>query len=215
MPYGRPPPSYQTPAVPQPKPIGTPSRAWFTVGAIGHFFSVAASIAFGVYLLDFYFYPSVLMLILGILLFVAVLLQLFAFAGMRQNYGSLMGAATFGYGLAAILFFLVAAIVVQLPMVRYNWYGPLLGLVLIIISWIALGVLFILEGVAYIVTRGFMGIPGASVAVGVLLIVGGSMISSVILAIFGGFFVLVPGFILGGILLLRAPLPAGSAAFPP
>ncbi len=178
MPYGGTPPAYGAPYVPQPKPVGSPSRVWFILGAMGHFFSAAASLAFGVSMLLFFFYPSGLMLAFGIPLFVALVLQLFAFHGMRWNYGSLMGAATFGYGLAAIIFFLVAASVAQLTLVRYYYggsYYSTLGIVLIIVSWIALGLLFVLEGVAYIVTRGFMGNPGLSIAVGVLFIVGGAL----------------------------------------
>ena len=208
----------RTPPVPQPKPTGTPTRAWFTVGAIGHFFSVAASIAFGVFLLTAFFRASIWSLILGILLFVALLLHLFAFFGMRRNYGSLIGAATFGYGLAAVIFFLVASILALFAVDSYiygGYYYNIWGTILIVVSWILIGVLFVLEGVAYILTRHFMGNPGSSLATGIIPIVGGSLISSVFLAIYGGFFVIVPGLIIGGILLLRAPLPPVQPPLPP
>ena len=195
----------------QPRPVGVPSRSWFTAGAVGHFMAVAASIAFGVSAFGFFGYGglSLLHLALVAFLFVSLLLSLFGFFGMRRNYGSQMGLATFGYGLAAVLFLLVGQVVAQLT-VSYGWWGyamSLLGIILIITSWVLLGVLYILAGVTYIVARHFLGNAGLALAAGVVLIVGGSLISSVILAVYGGFFVVVPGLIMGGIVLLKAPVP--------
>jgi len=160
-------------------------------------------------MLLFFRYVSELMLPFGSLLFVALVVQLFAFHGMRWNYGSSAGAATFGYGLAAVIFFIVAMVLapVSTNYIYPYGYDQTWGLALTFASWVALGVLFILEGVSYLSTRYFMGNPALSTSVGVLFIVGGSFISTVFLAIYGGFFVMVPAFILGGILHLGAPLP--------
>jgi hypothetical protein len=147
---------------------------------------------------------------------VSLLLALFGFHGLWRNYGSAMGAATFAYGLIAIILFLVSSVLtlfaVQTICEFWGCYTIFAswGLILIIVSLVLLGVAFILDGVAFIVARRFTGLQGGAVAAGVLFIVGGSFVTSILLALFGGFFVLAPAFILGGIVLLRAPVPGAG-----
>jgi hypothetical protein len=144
---------------------------------------------------------------------VSLLLALFGFYGLWRNYGSAMGAAAFAYGLIAVIIFLVSSVLTLFAVQTicefwgcYTIYASW-GIVLLIASFVLLGVAFILDGVAFIVARRFTGLQGGAVAAGVLFIVGGSFVVSILLALFGGFFVLAPAFILGGLVLLRAPVP--------
>ena len=80
------------------------------------------------------------------------------------------------------------------------------ALVLIIFpSIVILGVMFILDGVAFIVVRHYTN-PGAAIAAGVLYIIAGGFVCSVLFAIIGGL-VLMPALIIGGIVLVNAPIP--------
>lgn len=210
------------PAVP--KPRGVPSRSPFLVGATGHFFAAAMCIVYGiaVLLLSFFFYfgLSLIGLILEVILFVALVLHLVGFYGLWRNYGSGMAGATFAYGLVASIFFMVASVLsmfaYQYLCYGYNCYPTLSfwGLILVLVSYVMLGVMFILEGVAFLVVRRFTSLPGAAIAAGVLFIIGGSFVTSILLAFYGGFFVLAPALIIGGVVLVKSPVP-GLGAYPP
>jgi len=229
--YGPPPYAGYAPPVgyvlvappPVPRPRGIPSRTPFVVGAVGHFFSAAMSIAYGVGSLLLiglgYLYranPLVVVILAGVL-FAALVLHVVGFLGLWKNYGSGVGAGAFAYGLIAATMFLVANILSLFAVEQYctGGYYPYCyeriapwSTALTLASIVMIGVMFIVDGVAFLATRRFTPIPGAGIAAGVLFIVGGSLVTSIVMATFGGFFVLVPAFIIGGVILLRAPLPA-------
>jgi len=216
-----PPPPYYGPAsyalVPAvPKPRGVPSRSPFLVGATGHFFAAAMCIVYGiaVLLLSFFFYfgLSLIGLILEVILFVALVLHLVGFYGLWRNYGSGMAGATFAYGLVASIFFMIASVLSLFAFGGYSYY--VWAIILVIVSYVMLGVMFILEGVAFLVVRRFTSLPGAAIAAGVLFIIGGSFVTSILLAFYGGFFVLAPALIIGGVVLVKSPVP-GLGAYPP
>ena len=208
---------------PIPRPRGVPSRTPFVVGAVGHFFSAAMVIVYGVgslWLVGLSYlyqgFPLMVVILAGIL-FAALVIHLVGFFGLWKNYGSGVGAGAFAYGLIAATMFLVTNVLSLFAVERtcYNYYPPYCyervaswWVAFAIASVVMLGVMFILDGVAFLVARRFTPIPGAGIAAGVLFIVGGSLVTSIIMATFGGFFVLVPAFIIGGVILLRAPLPA-------
>ena len=221
--WGQPPPpqSQQPPqqywlpgwgVAPLPRPRGPPTRFLFIIGAVGHFFSAAASVPFavfgfglgGLFFFRFFFFEIFLFLILGVLYFVGLLLHLFGFYGFWRNYGSQMGIATFAYGLAAVVIFLVGIVLGVIA--SFSFF------LLTLVGFVALGVLFIVDGVTYIVVRHSMINLGTSIAAGVLFIVSGAFVCSLFLSFVGGI-IAVPAFILGGIILLRSPMP-GALPFP-
>ena len=203
---------------PIPRPRGVPTRAPFIIGAVGSFFAAGMSIAFGVLNMFAFWSPTPFFftlggLIAGVILGVAVLLQLLGFHGMWRNYGSRMGAASMVYGFAAVAVFLLASLLGTLAVqmeCNWGWCFAIVawwGWALLLTAYAMMGALFIVQGTAFIVNRHFLGSGGAPVATGVLLIIAGSFLASFLLAVFGGFFVLAPAMIVGGIVLARARLP--------
>ena len=197
-----PPPAWPAPARPYVQPARSPARDAFVIGAVGSFFSFASSIAFA-----FFLFPGILYATFFVVVpfFVGMVLEVLGFYGLWRAYGSSIGAATFAYGLAALATFLVAIFVYSVFAYRYftTWPG-LSYAVFYVAGWVALGVLFILQGVAFLVDRAALGMSGLGVAAGVLFIVGGSFVATVIFAPFGGLFILIPAFVLGGLIMLQA-----------
>ena len=136
---------------------------------------------------------------------VGLVLEVLGFYGLWRAYGSSMGVATFAYGLAALATFLVAVFVYSIFAYRsFTTWPDLSYTVFYTVGWIALGVLFILEGVTFLFDRVAPGMSVLGVAAGVLFIVGGCFVATVIYAPFVGFFILVPAFLLGGLIMLQA-----------
>ena len=188
---------------PPPRPRGIPNRSLFLVGAVGHFIAAGMAIPFALFTLGFGFgfffgFFSILAIVSGIMMGVALVIQLVGFYGFWRNYGSRLGLGTFVYGLAATAFLLGATAIETFSRDRF--------LVFIIFpSVIALGVMFILDGTAFIVTRHYTN-PGASIAAGVLYIIAGAFVCSILFSLVGGL-VLMPALIIGGIVLVSAQIP--------
>ena len=191
------------PTPPPPRPRGIPNRSLFTVGAVGHFIAAGMAIPFALFSLGFGFgfffgFFSLIATASGVMMAVGIVIQLIGFYGFWRNYGSRLGLATFIYGLVATAVFLAG--------VALATFSRGQSLVLIIFPTIViLGVMFILDGVAFIVVRHYTN-PGAAIAAGVLYIIAGGFVCSVVFAIVGGL-ILMPALIIGGIVLVNAPIP--------
>ena len=175
-------------------------------GAVGNFIAAGTSIpfaTFGLYLafgfgFGFFGFFSFIALAAVVLMSVALVIQLIGFYGYWKNYGSRMGLATFLFGLVVIGIFLGA---IALAFASRDT----LSSIAYIGATVLVGVMFILDGVAFLVNRHF-SLPGASIATGVLFIIAGGFVCSLLLAPVGGV-VAMPAFIIGGIVLLNAPIP--------
>lgn len=175
-------------------------------GAVGNFIAAGVSIPFAVFALflafgfgfGFFGILSVVALTIAILMATALVIQLIGFYGFWRNYGSRMGVVTFAFGLAAIGVFLGAISLVFV--VRDS-----LSAIVYLAGYVLLGVMFILDGVTFLVNRHFV-LPGASIATGVLFIIAGGFVCSILFASVGDI-VAMPAFIIGGIVLVNAPIP--------
>ncbi len=210
---------WMVPAPPPPRPHGTPSRSLFTVGAVGHFVAAGMTIPFSLFTLGFGFglgfsfgFFSLYPIATTVLMSVGLVVQRVAFYGLWRNYGTRLGLAAFVYGLAATVTFLAAVLALGLqlfgggprpividPIFTYFAIG----------SFVAFGVMFILDGCAFILARHYMN-PGASISAGVLFIVAGGFVCSLLFAFFGGLLAM-PALIIGGIVLVTAPIPVTYA----
>ena len=197
---------------PVPTPKGPPTRTPFVLGAVGGFLAAGFLIPYAIFggfagFFGFFFgfgFSRILGLALDVALFVSLLLHLFALWGFWRNYGSQMGIASFAFGIVALVLFLVAAIVSNL--------ASSFGLIVVILAGlILLGVMFILEGAAYIVVRLFVGSQGASIAAGILFVLAGAFICTLYFGFIGDILA-VPATIIAGIVLLKAPLPFAAGA---
>ncbi|TLZ64708.1 MAG: hypothetical protein E6K13_01575 [Methanobacteriota archaeon] len=132
--------------------------------------------------------------------------------GFWKNYGSAIGLAAFIFGLIAIVAFL--SLLAFLLLGAFGGFGGFSFTIFILgaIGLVLIGVMFILDGVAYIVNRHFVQ-PGMSLAAGVLFIIAGGFICSILLGLVGGILAM-PAFIIGGIALVGAPIPILYAPSP-
>ena len=211
-PYPGPPtvPSWGAPAPLPPRPRGAPTRSVFVVGAVGHFLGAGIAIPFSLLVIMFgffFFFGSFSTFLLGfsIMFTIGLLLHLIGFFGLWKNYGSAIGLVVFAYGVVATS--LLQASVALLFVGRDPLYTVIGG-----VSYVAVGLMFILEGAAYLLNRPFLP-PAASVAAGALFILSGGFFCSVVLTVIGGL-AAVPALIVGGIVLLAAPIPVPYAPPP-
>ena len=206
---------------PQPRPRGAPSRSLFLIGAVGSFLAAGAAIpfSFSALLPGFgfgfgFFFGSffLLTLVSAVLMSVGCILQLIGILGFWKNYGSAIGLAAFIFGLIAIVAFL--SLLAFLLLGAFGGFGGFSFTIFILgaIGLVLIGVMFILDGVAYIVNRHFVH-PGMSLAAGVLFIIAGGFICSILLGLVGGILAM-PAFIIGGIALVGAPIPILYAPSP-
>ena len=208
---------------PPPRPRGIPNRGLFLIGAGGQFFVAGAAVGLGIALLMNYMteaLTSPLHFIMGLLLSVAFFIGLVGFYGLWRNYGSALGAVTFGFGLAAAIVYLIAVVLAFLLRTQECYfecysYLPAWAMILYFVAFIFLGVTFILEGVSYIVSRNHLGTAGGAVGAGVVSIIGGAFLCSVVLAVYGGLFVVTAASIVGGIVFALARVPFVAASRPP
>ena len=147
--------------------------------------------------------------LLGTTLFFALL----GYYGVWLNYGATAGGAVCVYGFGAAIAFLLTSVVTAsslIPGCLWSAYGSSVpcSFVLLLGAMVALGIVFISAGATLIATRQLTGSPILSMVAGAFLVVGGSLAASVVFALTLSFLVLVPGLVLGGIVLLRAPIPA-------
>ena len=197
------------------------------MGAAGQFFLTASAITMGIlFLVDFRtgLGASAPQLVAGALLFAALTLQLAGFYGLWRNYGSSMGVVSVGFGLAAGILFLLGVLFAFLLREErcYGYYiepscyysVPIWVSILLFLGLIFLGVLFILEGVSYLVSRHHLGNVGGAVGAGVVSIIGGAFLCSVVLAVYAGMFVVAAATIIGGIVFAQAKVPVLAAGGP-
>src|SRR5256885_3720541 len=170
MPYPPPPgqypgppmvPGWAMPAPPQPRHRGTPNRSLFLTGAVGHFIAAGMAIPFAYVALFFAFggfgfgfgFFSIFPLAAAILTGVALVFQHVGFYGFWRNYGSAMAIVAFLFGLTAIAIFLAAfSLAFASPA-----FAPrdFLTVIVYVAAFILLGVMFILDGVAFLMNRHF------------------------------------------------------------
>src|SRR2546428_5697786 len=148
-------PGWAMPAPPQPRPRGTPNRSLFLTGAVGHFIAAGMAIPFSLFALYFAFafgsgfgFFSIFPLTAAILMGVALVFQHVGFYGFWRNYGSAMGITAFLFGLTATAIFLGS---LSLAFTSRDFLSAIVG----IASIVLLGVMFILDGVAFLVNRHF------------------------------------------------------------
>ncbi len=207
-------PGWVVPAPPPPRPRGIPNRSLFLVGAVGHFVAAGMAIPFALFSLGFGFgfffgFFSIFALASAVMMSVGLVIQLIGFYGFWRNYGSRLGLATFAYGLAATAVFLAATATETFNRNPFFVYIAAAG-------FVTIGVMFILDGAAFIVIRNYTN-PGASIAAGVLHIIAGGFVCSLLFAVVGGILAM-PALIIGGIVLVSAPVPvlyAPRAAYGP
>jgi hypothetical protein len=154
---------------------------------------------------SFFGFFTIIILAVAVVMAVALVLQLIGFYGFWRNYGSRLGIAAFLFGLVATTVYLSATALVVFG-------GDSVLVFLFVAAWVLLGVMFILDGAAFIVNRHFV-LPGASIAAGVLFIIAGGLICSIVLASEGAI-VAMPALIIGGIVLASAPIPVMYAQPP-
>ncbi len=179
------------------------ARSLLRVGAIGGFIvcGINALTVF-VSFTSFYFYGSTATLfypnfgsVVGIALAAGTFIQLIGPYGLWKNYGSKLGIATVGVGVAAVvLLFLTSR--------QYYYYVSIWSLA----GFALFGTMFILEGASWIGVRAFTGSPDGAGAVGILFIISGALFCTFLLSILGAILA-IPAFLVGGIVLFRAPPP--------
>lgn len=185
-------------------PPRRPRRSFFKVGVLGHFIAAGTALPLAVYVVGYgfwaYYYrgASVIGLAVGVLFFVGLFYHLVGFLGFWWNYGSVLGSGVFIYGMAAILFFLIALVLTfEQP---YSYYF------LMLVAYILVGILFALEGAAFVVVARFTREPSLSVVAGILFLVAGVSWFTLAFA-WWGTVLLTVAFVIGGVVLYQAALP--------
>lgn len=157
-------------AIPVPK--GTPSKAFFVVGAIGCIINTIAAIWFSfLALIPIFGYPFPR--IMGyVLLVIGLILASTGYFGMRRNYDSGVGTASFALGVATGILFLLFTIweIMLYLLGAYPIFGYELNLYVLFTIYDIFFVLIILWGITNITTRHFTGKSGLSMATGIILI---------------------------------------------
>jgi len=166
---------------PTPTPKGRPSKAQFTVGGIGSIFNVIAAIP---------------LFILAIMLFTAIfggytpapqyyeefwyfmpfggiIMAGIGYLGIRRNYGSAMGIASFAFAIVSLVLLVLFSLA---GMSLYYAHPEEWAMAKVIqgLWFIPFGITQILWGATHIITRKFTGKSGLSLATGVMLILAGS-----------------------------------------
>jgi len=153
-------------------PKGRPSKAFFTVGAVGCIINTIAAMWF---LLDAYvsvFRREPFWIIGYFLLVIGLSLASVGYLGTRCNYGSGAGTASFAIAIVVSILFLLWAIwrAIGYPFFHgYEEYWLLRSYVLATIYELFF-VMMILWGVTHVTTRRFTGNSGLSLATGIMLI---------------------------------------------
>lgn len=186
------PPPTPPKAEPTPTPTGRPSKAQFTVGGIGSILNVIAAIplfilAIMLFSAIFGGYTPAPNYYEGFWYFVpfgGIIMAGIGYLGIRRNYGSAMGIASFAFAIIAIVL-----------LVLFSWAGMALyyayqvewavAQVIRGIWFIPFGIMQILWGATHIVTRKFTGKSGLSLATGIMLILAGSLTMTLILSFIG------------------------------
>jgi len=174
-------PSEPTVAEEMSTPTGTPSKAFLVVGGVGCIISSIAAIWFFFNTLwsIVNYSPIVDYPLYGIightLLFIGLILASFGYLGMRRNYGSGVGTASFAVGIVVSVLFILWTILLSMGYISdYFYYGDWyfdFGAYLEITIYDIFFAMMILWAVAHITTRRFTGKSGLSIATGIMLII--------------------------------------------
>jgi len=164
------PPSKPTVAEGMPEPRGMPSRAFFIVGGVGCIFNAIAAI--------WVFFPilvpvwSRLVWTIGyVLLILGLSLASVGYLGMRRNYGSGVGIASFAIAIVVsvlFLFWVIWEIVGYYPYYGVYWQLREYFIIMIFELFFAMMVLW---GATNITTKRFTHKSGLSLATGIMLII--------------------------------------------
>jgi len=127
----------------------------------------------------------------AVLVFIGTLLAGIGYLGMRRNYGSAMGTASFAMGIVTGVFFIIQLVVRVIAYGSYDYYydyydSPLyvVSLIAFLAAFVIFGASQIIWGATHIVTRKFVN-SGLSLATGILLIIAGSLTASILLSFVG------------------------------
>jgi len=175
---------------PTPRP-SKPSKAQFTVGGIGSILNVIAAIPLFILaiMLDsaifggpeparafeefWYFVP-----------FGGIIMAGIGYLGIRRNYGSAMGIASFAFAIIVLVLLILFSLA---GMALYYAYPEEWAAAQVIrgLWFIPFGIMQILWGTTHIVTRKFTGKSGLSLATGIILILAGGLTMTLILSFIG------------------------------
>jgi len=181
-----------TPPKAEPTRIRTsrPGKGQFMVGGIGSILNVLASIP---------------LFILAVMLFVAIfggniptsyysqefwyfwpfgpiIMAGIGYLGLRRNYGSAMGVASFAFAIITVVLLIVLSLA---SMAAYYEYGWRVAQVIQGMWFNPFGVMQIVWGATHIVNRKFTGRPRLSLATGIMLILAGIFTATGIIAFVG------------------------------
>jgi len=165
---------------PTPTPKGRPSKAQFTVGGIGSVFNVIAAIP--LFILAFMlvaaivggYAPALEYYVLFFLPFGGIIMAGIGYLGIRRNYGSAMGIASFAFAIVT----LVLLLLFSLAGITFHYANPeewATAQVIQCLWFIPFGIMQILWGATHIKTRKFTGKSRLSLATGIILITAGSL----------------------------------------
>jgi len=180
---------------PIPTPTGVPTKGFFIVGGIGSIMNVVAAILLFFDTLWFsggwWYRLDIIDMSGAVLVFIGTLLAGIGYLGMRRNYGSAMGTASFAMGIVTGLFFIIQLVVRVIAYGSYDYYydyydSPLylVSVIFFLAAFVIFGASQIIWGATHIVTRKFVN-SGLSLATGILLIIAGSLTASFLLSFIG------------------------------
>ncbi|MDH5691349.1 MAG: DUF2180 family protein [Candidatus Bathyarchaeota archaeon] len=181
---------------PIPTPTGVPTKGFFIVGGIGSIMNVVAAILLFFGTLWFsggwrWYRLDIIDMSGAVLVFIGTLLAGIGYLGIRRNYGSAMGTASFAMGIVTGLFFIVQLVVNVIAYSSYDYYHDyydspwyVVSLIVFLAALVIFGASQIIWGATHIVTRKFVN-SGLSLATGILLIIAGSLTASFLLSFIG------------------------------
>lgn len=184
---------------PTPTPTGVPNKAFFIVGGIGSIMNIVAAILlfFGtLWFFGGWSYPrfDIIGMSGAVVIFIGTLLAGIGYVGIRRNYGSAMGIASFIMGLITGILFIMRWTIGFIAYgftdyYHYSYYyydSPLYTtwMILLFATLVIFGASQIVWGTTHIVTRKFVN-SGLSLATGILLIIAGALSASIFLSFVG------------------------------
>jgi len=159
-----------------PMPRGKPSKAFFVVGGVGCVVNTITAIWLFLAVLNLIPAGQFLWIVGYVLLMIGLSLASVGYLGMRRNYGSGPGVASFALAVVVSVLFLIWTVwrVVGYPLGDFTRYYEDYWLLRTYI-WATIYEIFfammVLWGVTHITTRRFTGKSGLSAATGIMLII--------------------------------------------
>jgi len=152
-----------------PVPKARPSRAFFVVGGVGCVVIAIAAIWFFLASFETFAYFQFFWVIGHALLIIGLVLASVGYLGMRRNYGSGIGVASFAVAIVvSVLFSFWTVWRTVGTELEYNW---LLNMYVWSTIYEIFFVMMILWGVTHLTTRRFSGKSGLSLASGIMHII--------------------------------------------